>query len=212
MEIDEQYLQQMEESIRQSELEKAQMNRTMASTMFSSDENENLVKWQLDIKEELERIEHLLRKHIPKRDKNGNEYFINPTKENQLFNEHGVNFILNLLGWYLNKNIILSNFDQEQIDQRVHQFSKELSNYIHNNYEKMGLDNHDKQKEVNMIIMNLVNTIEAAYNRALHGGERESLRTARTVHQNEAMMQRGMPTNMSFPAQKKKFIKTNNLV
>lgn len=156
-----------------------------AATMFTSEYQENLIRWQLDIKEEMERIEHLLRKHVPRRDEHGNEYFIESPKEEQLLNDHGVNYILNLLGWYLNKNIILSNFDDEQIQMRVHQFATRLTDYIHNSYEKMGLDNVDKLKEVPMIVMNLVNTVEAAYNRALHGGERESLRTARTVHQNE---------------------------
>lgn len=161
------------------------LQQDMVATMFSSEYNENLVRWQLDIKEELERIEHLLRKHIPKRGPNGEDYFVAAPKEDQLFNEHGINFILNLLGWYLNKNFILSNFDEEQINLRVHQFATRLIDYVHNNYEQMGLNTADKLKEVPMIIMNLVNTVEATYNRALGGGERESLRTARTVHQTE---------------------------
>ncbi len=180
-------LENYEKQIGEYEQKEREISQERGATLFGTEYQENLVRWQLDIKEELKRIEQLLRKRIPKYNQDGQEYFIDPKEEDQLFNEHGINFILNLLGWYLNKNFILSNFDEEQINMRVHQFSTELTNYIHNNYQTMGLDTIDKLKEVNMVIMNLVNTIEATYNRALGGGERESLRTARTVHQTEPL-------------------------
>lgn len=168
-----------------------------APTMFRTESSDNLVKWQLDIKEELERIEHLLRKHIPRTDAKGNIYYVEAEKENQLFNEVGVNEILNLLAWYLNKNIILSNFREDDIKERCRQFSDYLTDFIFNNYQKFGLDNDEKIKHYPMIVMNLVNTVEAAYYRALNGGERESLRTARTVMQQEPL-QGGMQQPMQF--------------
>ena len=161
------------------------------STMFASEENENLVRWQLDIKEELERIEHLLKKHVPKTDEQGNEYFDEPKKEDQLFNEWGVNEILNILNWYLCKNIILSNFSIEEVQIRCHQFGEELNDFVFNNYEKMGLDNKDKIKHYPMVIVNIINTVEAAYHRAMAGGERESLRTARSIVQSENLSRIG---------------------
>ncbi len=164
-----------------------QMPPFSAPSMFQQEDNENLVKWQLDIKDELVRIEHLLRKHIPKTDKNGDVYYIEPEEKDKLFNERGVNEILNLLAWYLNKNIILSNFSEEDINQRCKQFALFLKDFIFNNYQNFGLDNKDKIKHYPMVVMNVVNTVEAAYNRALNGGERESLRTARHVMQNEPL-------------------------
>lgn len=157
----------------------------IAPTMFSGENTDNLVKWQLDIKEELERIEHLLRKHVPKIDQNGNMYYSEPEKSEQIFNETGVNEILNILSWYLNKNIILSNFSEKEIKQRCQQFSIYLTNFIFNNYQRFGLNTKEKIKHFPMIVMNVVNSVEAAYNRALNGGERESLRTARQVTQQE---------------------------
>lgn len=163
-----------------------------APTMFHEENNENLIKWQLDIKEELVRIEHLLRKHVPKIDAYGNTRYVEAEKENQLFNETGVNEIMNLLAWYLNKNIILSNFSEDDIKLRCRQFHEVLTDFIFNNYERFGLDNKNKIKHYPMVVMNIVNTIEAAYNRALNGGERQSLRTARSVQQTEPLMQQGM--------------------
>ena len=164
------------------------------STMFASEDNENLVRWQLDIKEELERIEHLLKKHIPKRDKEGNEYFAEPEEKDQLFNEWGVNEILNILNWYLCKNIILSNFSIEEVQMRCHQFADEFSDFVFNNYEKMGLDDKDKIKHYPIVFINVVNTVEAAYHRAMAGGERESLRTARSIVQSENLSRFGSTT------------------
>ena len=161
--------------------------RYNAPTMFGPENYDNLVKWQLDIKEELARIEHLLRKHVPKVDEKGNMYYDNPEAGDELFNETGVNEIMNILAWYLNKNIILSNFSEKQINQRCLQFQIYLTNFIYDNYQRFGLDTKEKIKHYPMVVMNITNTIEAAYNRALNGGERESLRTARTVTQTEPM-------------------------
>jgi len=173
------------ESVRQQWNQPTGDTMETAPTMFQGENTDNLVKWQLDIKEELARIEHLLRKHVPKVDKNGNMYYAEPEKGEQLFNETGVNEILNILAWYLNKNIILSNFDEKEVKQRCQQFSNFLTDFIFNNYQRFGLDTKEKIKHYPIVVMNIVNTVEAAYNRAINGGERESLRTARQVTQQE---------------------------
>lgn len=187
------------------QIKREEMSNTRnAPTLFSEENYDNLIKWQLDIKEELARIEHLLRKHVPKTDTEGNIYYEEPTKENQLFNEMGINEIMNLLAWYLNKNIILSNFGEDEIKIRCWQFSQYLSDFIFNNYQKFGLDTKEKIKHYPMIVMNVTNTIEAAYNRALNGGERESLRTARQVHQSEPISNPYGTQNNRFHSQQKK--------
>jgi hypothetical protein len=175
-----------------------------APTFFKNEGQENLIRWQLDIHEELERIEHLLRKHIPKSDKKGKIIFVEPPKEEQLFNETGINEILNLLAWYLNKNILLSNFKEEEIKMRCMQFHTQLTDFIFNNYQKFGLNTKEKIKHFPMVVMNMTNTIEASYNRALNGGERTSLRTARSVVQNEPIGSFGGQGMMGNPYQQQK--------
>tara|TARA_R100001530_G_scaffold135776_1_gene113888 strand:+ start:4090 stop:4728 length:639 start_codon:yes stop_codon:yes gene_type:complete len=197
-----------EEYVRMLEQEQS-MNREYGQmpmgspSMFNHEDNDNLVKWQLDIKEELVRIEHLLRKHVPKTDSEGNVYYAESSKEDQLFNEKGINEILNLLAWYLNKNIILSNYGEDQIKLRMDQFTRYLTDFIFMNYQRFGLDTLDKMKHYPMIVMNVVNTIEAAYFRALNGGERDSLRTARTVNQTEPLSNYGNYPGMMPPQQNK---------
>lgn len=179
----------------------SQMQKQYASTMFTKEENENLIKWQLDIKEELERIEHLLRGHVPKRDIEGNEYW-DESKEDMLFNEKGIREILKLMAWYLNKNFILSNFSEDQVNARCEEFGYTLIDFIYNNYDIFGWDDveKDKIKHYQMLVMNLINTIEAVYNRALNGGERDSLRTARNVLQTEPLT-----PNNPYPMPQKNF-------
>lgn len=168
-------------------------------TMFMPENSDNLIKYQLDNYEELQRIEHLLRKHVPYTDEQGNVLYRKPSEEEQLFNERGVNEILNLLAWYLNKNIILSNFKEEEIQLRCYQFAEYLADFIYNNYELFGLNTKDKIKHYPLIVMNIVNTVEASYNRALNGGERDSLRTARSVQQTQPLQQ---PMYPQMPQQK----------
>ena len=201
------YVNQLENELNAVRGQNQQFQNVQASTMFQSEENDNLVKWQLDINEELERIEHLLRGNIPKRDSNGNEYWEEPKDDrDKLFNEKGVREILKVLKWYLNKNIILSNFDEDDINLRVKQFANVFSDFIFNNYEDFGLDTPEKMKHYPLVIINITNTVEASYFRALHGGERNSLRTARTVTQSEPL---GMGFSQGFAgqsqSQKRKF-------
>lgn len=197
---EERVLEQLKEKIQEARESQA-TQKPRSPTMFQPSQNENLVRFQLDIKEELARIEHLLRKHIPKIDDDGNMYYANPDEKDKLFNEKGVNEILNILAWYLNKNIILSNFSEDQILQRCDQFHKELTNFIFNNYQEFGLDTKDKIKHFPMVVTNIVNTVEAAYFRAMNGGERESLREARQVTQSEPLN-----PNMQMPNKSNKSI------
>lgn len=181
------YVAQLENEYAKKEAENAQLSKGVAATMFQGEYNDNLIKWQLDIKEELERIEHLLKGHVPGYDEKGVEIWKDCPEDEKLFNQKGVREILKILTWYLNKNIILSNFKEEEVYQRVHQFSTALTDFVFLNYEDFGLDTKEKIKHFEMVVMNIVNTVEAAYNRALRGGERESLRTARTVTQSEPL-------------------------
>lgn len=201
----EQYLQDMQGQLDEERNRSRELQKAVATNIFDSDNNDNLVKWQLDIKEELARIENLLRKSIPRVDENGNEYFEKAKDVDQIFNDNGVNQILNLLAWYLNKNIILSNFDEKQIEMRMKQLGDELTDFVFNNYQEFGLNNKDKIKHYPIVIINIVNTIEAAYYRALNGGERESLRTARTVTQSEPIGGSSPYSQMAIQNQQRRF-------
>jgi len=186
---------------------KSQAN-TQATDMqnyFNINQNENLIKWQLSIEEELARIEHLLRRHIPSVDADHNVIYIESPDTKPIFNEEGIQEILNIISWYLNKNIILSNFDKEEIKLRVYQFHSIFNNFIFLNARKFGMDTKEKLRYYPMVVMNVVNSVEATYFRAMNGEERESFRTARMVHQTENPSQMMMGGGMMPHQQTNKF-------
>lgn len=176
----------LQAKVAQSETNTARMSQAVA-TMFSADEEQNLVKYQLDIEKELVRIERLLRKQIAVKDPKTHAVHYEDNPDNQLFNEKGINEVLNILSWYLSKSLILSCYTDEQIDHIMEQFGEELIDFLYTNMEDFGMDTPDKKKHYPMVTMNIINVVDATYRRALYGRELDSLKTARIVNQTEPL-------------------------
>lgn len=160
-----------------------------SNTLITGNMNQdNLIKWQLELDSILERVEHILRGDKPKM-VNGNMIFVPPeNNEEKIFNDSGVAEIMRVLTMYLNRNTILSNYDEETILWKVLDFGYEISDLIFLKYEMMGLDTLEKRKRYPMIVRELVDTVHSGFLRALNGGERDSLRQARQINQTENIM------------------------
>ena len=91
------YIEKLESELNLQAQKTQDVQHAYASNLFDPADNENLIKWQLSIKEELNRIEHLLRKHVPRTDKDGNEYYENAKPEDEIFNDTGVNEVMLLV-------------------------------------------------------------------------------------------------------------------
>lgn len=155
-------------------------------------QEDNLIVWQLELDNILERIEHLLRGDVLKRDEHGNYDFQVPEDKNLIIlNDYGVQMIMNFISFYLNRNTILSNYKEERIYEILFDLGYELSDMVYINYEKMGLDTVEKRSRSSPLIMNILHMLESSYNRALHGEERDSLRKARIVTQHQPLSQDG---------------------
>jgi len=206
------------------------MSKSMASSVFDMNNQPNLIEYQLELDNILERIDHLLRGDVLKFDEKGNLTWIKADNEELIiFNEYGVQEILRILSMYLNRNTILSNYDEETINWKVLDFSRRLTNLIFRKYEKMfyfpdfdrcsdifftdiekgvyELDEYkdnpykiklkileiqhdvllEKIKVYEMLVGEMVDQVHSSYLRAYNGGERESLRSARMVTQNDNM-------------------------
>jgi len=158
------------------------------ANMFSGQQKQNLVEWQLDFRPELEDIERLLRNDIFIRDKDNNEFWIaNPDKSKVFFNSVGVNDILREIRMFLNKNKVLSNYTHEEIGTRVKMIQHEIRVLIYNNYEYYGMDNEYKVNNYSIIVLTIGSMIEDAYRRSMGGEERRGLNETRFVNQNEPM-------------------------
>ncbi len=163
---------------------------TMSAQAYNNIQGQenNLIVWQLELDNILERIEHLLRGDIIREDGQGGYTYVVPEDKTLIvLNDYGVGLIMNFISFYLNRNTILSNYKQERIYEILHDLGYELSDLIYINYEKMGLDTDYKRSRSTMFTMNILHMIESSYMRALAGEERDSLRKARIVTQNQPL-------------------------
>ncbi len=149
---------------------------------------DNLVVFQLELDNILERIEHLLRGDIIREDAEGNISYVTPDDTTLIvMNDYGTQMVMNLLSFYLNRNTILSNYKEERIYEILFDLGNEFADLIYINYEKMGLNSVEKKSRYAFLVMNILHMVESAYFRALGGNELESLRSARVVTQNQPL-------------------------
>ncbi len=176
----------LEQSYQQSQEVKKTDPRAAASNSYISGKyNENLIQWQLELDSILERAEHLLRGDKPTF-KEGSIIWMPPEKdEEKVFNQLGVAEIMRILSMYINRNTILSNYKEEVINEKMFDLGNELADLIFLKYREVGLNTLEKRKLYPILVRQLVDIVHSSYLRALHGGERESLREARQVTQTD---------------------------
>ena len=202
------------------------------NSIFQGAENENIIQWQLDLQEQLENIGHSLRGHVIGENEEGVSCWKEATdKRDIIFTEYGVQEILRYLLQYLNKNTILSNYDEPTINLKVYDAGYELLDLIFTRYEKFFYvtpvedlikenpeitigevediqmeEMKQKQKHFASSTKPVIDAIHSAFLRALNGGERDSLRSARLLTQSETPMGNvGMSSQI--PQQKKSWWK-----
>lgn len=183
-----------EEAIRQRDTQISQQ-----TSAFSREEDENLFKWQLEVDNILERIDHLLRGHILKMLDGSVRWVESTNPEEQMFNDYGVNEILRTLSMYVNRNTILSNLTEEQVEFIVYDATCEINDLILCKYEDMGLNMYKKNVLYPMIVTELEHTFYFTLLRALKGGQREALTKVTSVNQTMGLGMGGSPAGMAMP-------------
>ena len=117
-----------------------QMQNPMSSasnTIVSGQIQSNLVQWQLELDSILERVEHMLRGDKPKF-VNSSLIFVPPeTNRERIMTDFGVAEVMRVLSMYLNRNTILSNYDEDTINWKILDFGINLSDLIYLKYEQM---------------------------------------------------------------------------
>lgn len=183
------YVKELQQAFESEKLERMKyQNMAGQASMFNNSQDQNLIQYQLELDNILERVEHLLRGDELKFDSRGNITWEKPKDTSKsIFNEYGVQEIMRILSLYLNRNTILSNYDEETINVKVFDFGNEIADLIYMKSEEMGLDNAEKRKLYSIIVRQLVDTVHSTYLRALGGGERQSLHEARHVHQTQPL-------------------------
>jgi len=165
------------------------------TTSFAMGNNDDIIKWQLELNDILERAEHILRGDVVEFEEGNLVWKDNPHPETNALNNFGVKIIMKVLANYINRNTILSDYEQEEICYKVRDFGEKLNDLVFMKYEEMGMDTENKRKEYAMLIVMMVDIVHSAYKRALRGGERRSLREMISVNQSNSTNMQGTPQN-----------------
>jgi len=144
----------------------------------------DVARWQLELNDLLEQAEHILKGDIVGHENGKRIWKPNPNPEKNSLNDYGVRLIMLDLQNYVNRHIVLGDYDKDEINKIVLEYGKKLNDLVFMKYEEMGMDDEEKRKEYRSIVLNVTNLVYASYKRALDGGERRSLREMVNVNQN----------------------------
>ena len=102
-------------------------------------QEKSMIAEQLDLGDELDRIDYLLRGYTIEHDtETGASKWVAPsTNDMILLSDYGVHLIRNTIAWYMNKNTLLSNYDDVTILHKMEDFSEALNDTIFMEYEKV---------------------------------------------------------------------------
>jgi hypothetical protein len=150
---------------------------------FSSKQNDDIVRWQLELNDILERAEHILRGDIPTFRDGHIVWERNPNPENNPLNNVGVQEVMKVLAMYINRNTILSDYTNEEINFKVFDFGRAINNLIFMRDHEFGMDTDEKRKNYEMLVTELKDIVHSSYKRALDGAEKRSLREMISVSQ-----------------------------
>jgi len=189
--------QQINEAINEPEV----IDNPQQYSQFQVNPTDNLVKWQIELNDILDRAEHILREDVVTVDKKTGELKWSPCPngDRRIFNEYGVQEIMRVLSMYINRNTILSDYEPDEINNKMMDFGKEMNDLIFMKYEDFGLTNLEKRKNYPMLVRQIIDIVHSAYKRALYGGERDSLRTARQLVQQENIVPQGINIHTGEP-------------
>ena len=137
--MDEDIIEKFQQQIDQAQLQAS--THSLARTQqeaFLEKEEKSMVKEQLDLSEQLTRIDYLLKGFSLQPDESGNLVWTEPVSEDlKVFSDYGIQMIMNTICFYLNQNTLLSNYKEEEIRQKMLEFTRELIFAVFTNYEKV---------------------------------------------------------------------------
>lgn len=165
------------------------------SSAFATGRSDDLARIQLELNDLLEQTEHILKGDVVRIEDNKKRWDRNPFPEKNPLNDEGVRRIMTELQNYVNKHVILGDYDSEDINTIMKDYGKKLADLIFMKYEDLGMDTDEKRQEYVSLVMNIVNLVYASYSRAKDGAERRSYREMFTVAQSYNA-QGGMPQQM----------------
>lgn len=150
---------------------------------FSSRNMDDIARYQLELNDLLEQTEHILRGDIVEWNNGMKIWKDNPHPENNPLNDEGIRKVMLELQSYINRHIILGDYEVEDINRIMTDYGKKVVNLLFMKYDEMGMDTEEKRQEYESVVMNIVNLVYGSYARGKDGGERRSLREMINIQQ-----------------------------
>jgi len=101
-----------------------------------AEEERGLAETQLDVETIISRIYHLLRQDVYREKQDGTcEWTVLVNQQARTLSDWGVDRIMQVVNFYINKNNLLSNYDEKQINRIMKQFLVALNNLMLHKYE-----------------------------------------------------------------------------
>ena len=136
------------------------------STYSGARQDAELLRWLMDFAKELDSIEHFLR---GERWEPAIQKYVE--RGRRRMNEEGIQDLMLRLTAFDHKGIIMGKYDQTQINRILWNLADDVGNWIRLSWHKYNIDRADFDNICDTVIRN----IQAAYSRALDGGERKML-------------------------------------
>ena len=126
------YIDSLENEVKSNQTKVNELSNYAYNAVNSQDNN--LIVWQLELDNIIERIEHLLKGDIIREGADGNIKYVTPTDTDLIvLNDYGVQLIMNLISFYLNRNTILSNYKEERIYEILYDLGNEMADLMYIN-------------------------------------------------------------------------------
>ena len=169
------------------------------TSVFKSQNMDDIARYQLELNDLLEQTEHILKGDVVTWEGGVKIWSANPNPQNNPLNTEGIRKIMLELQSYINRHIILGDYEENDINRIMKDYGKKLADFVFMKYEEMGMDTEEKRQEYASLVMNCVNLVYGSYARAKDGGERRSLRemiNQQYTHNTQGMgMGMGVATN-----------------
>jgi len=121
----------------QQQMDREQLDTIQKDGLLSNNDG-GMIREQLDFSEQLGELYHLLKGEQRVENNDGSTSWIvtNNTKDIRILSDLGVEFVMNFLRSYLNKNTILSNYKEDTINEKMADLSNSINDALFMSYEK----------------------------------------------------------------------------
>lgn len=197
-EIDDDAVNELINRVNTAEDKNVELTQALSKSVGKSKDH-NFLHLQISTVEMLTSLEHFYRGDFQAPDPKGRMVWKKQTNTELItFNEFGITSMMEIVSKYIDKNTILSDYNQERIYEILGDLGDDLVLFLLCNYEKMGMDTYFKKTKFRILITTTLHIIESTYRRALRS------KTLEEVNQSKVVGQFGHHPSSQIPQQQRR--------